>query len=369
LAPYLALPPSVPESVVRLAHQIVADAKSPDAEATALVRYFTTDKRFRYTVTPPQASSSNALTSFLFTTRAGFCQQFAGAFAVLARLDGLPTRVAVGFTTGSLTSRGHYSVTGADAHSWPEVYLGPGAGWVSFEPTPASTNEFLGAGVQNGTATTLPAFFPAIVTTTTLANVHSGHGFPLSSAARHEGTAKHRTARAAASSSPPWGAIVLVCLGAGALIWAGAILGPWLWRRRRPRLRRRHYSRARPPTDEILARWQQAESVLARTGLGRRQSETPEEHAIRLVGGATKSARGVGAPFLPLLGTAPRPESPAGRALEAYRALAVLAARASYCPDPCTEEDRAEARRQSDALRLALRQRPSRAERVATPSR
>ena len=81
-------------------------------------------------------SSADPLTGFLFDTHAGFCQQFAGAFAVLARLDGLPTRVAVGFTTGGLGRRGVYRVRGADAHTWPEVYFGPTVGWVSFEPTP-----------------------------------------------------------------------------------------------------------------------------------------------------------------------------------------------------------------------------------------
>ena len=85
LAPYLALPPTIAPSVVALAHQIVARAKGPAAEANALVRYFTVGKRFRYTLSPPPLGA-DALSSFLFTTRAGFCQQFAGAYAVLARI-------------------------------------------------------------------------------------------------------------------------------------------------------------------------------------------------------------------------------------------------------------------------------------------
>ena len=360
LAPYLALPSSIPASVVRLAHQIVAHTTTPEAAATALVRYFTTGRRFRYTVTPPPPEGSNALASFLLRTRAGFCQQFAGAFAVLARIDGLPTRIAVGFTTGlaSASKRDHYTITGADAHSWPEVYLGPDAGWVSFEPTPSSTGEELGVGVQNGTDVALPS--PGIIgaTTTTQPALHSGHGFPLSAAARHEGAATraaHRSSRS--SSTPPWGDMVLAVLGTAAVVWAAAMIVPWLWRRRRPRLRRRRFTTARAPTAEIVARWRQAEAVLARTGLGRRESETPEEHASRLVVGTTRGTAVAASPFLSFLGSSPRPDTPAARALEAYAALAVLAARASYCPDPCTEEDRAEARRQSEALRRALRRR------------
>ena len=98
LAPYLKLP-AEPAAVVALAHQIVAGAKGPAAEAAALARWFDSG-RFRYTLSPPAAVGPDALESFLFTTRAGFCQQFAAAYGVLARIDGLPTRVAVGFTTG-----------------------------------------------------------------------------------------------------------------------------------------------------------------------------------------------------------------------------------------------------------------------------
>ena len=53
VAPYLALPTSIPADVVALAHRIVAHAQGPAAAATALVRYFTAGKRFRYTLTPP----------------------------------------------------------------------------------------------------------------------------------------------------------------------------------------------------------------------------------------------------------------------------------------------------------------------------
>ncbi len=144
LAPYLHLP-TEPASVVRLAHQIVAGANGPAAEAAALARWFDTG-RYRYTLSPPKSTGRDALESFLFTTRAGFCQQFAAAYAVLARIDGLPTRVAVGFTTGATRGHGEYRVTGADAHVWPEVYLGPSTGWTSYEPTPASSGEAAGVG-------------------------------------------------------------------------------------------------------------------------------------------------------------------------------------------------------------------------------
>jgi len=352
LLPYLALPSSIPTAVVALAHQIVARARGPAAEATALVRYFTQGKRFHYTLTPPATSGSDALSSFLFTTRAGFCQQFAGAYAVLARIDGLPTRLAIGFTTGSTERRNTYTVTGADAHSWPQVYLGPAAGWVSFEPTPASTDEALGAGVLNGAPTTTPPSGPPGLTTSTLSERQLGQGAQPAAGSKGLGS-NARPAPNAPARHAPWGPIVLLALATVAVIVTAAVAGPWLWRRRRPRLRRRRFARASAPGTEILARWEQAASVLARTGLGRRESETLDEHATRIV--PEPRPTGLSSTFVARRDLSAGPDPNTRRALEAYRSLALLAARASYAPDPCTETEVAEARRLSEELRAALR--------------
>ena len=73
--------------------------------------------------------------------RVGFCQQFAGTFALMARSLGIPARVATGFTWGDpvatdeVTGLTTYSVTGQQTHAWPEVYFDD-LGWVAFEPTP-----------------------------------------------------------------------------------------------------------------------------------------------------------------------------------------------------------------------------------------
>jgi hypothetical protein len=71
----------------------------------------------------------------LIETRSGYCQQYASAFATLARSLGYPTRVVVGFLPGAAAEGGGYVVRGTDAHAWPEVYFAE-FGWVAFEPTP-----------------------------------------------------------------------------------------------------------------------------------------------------------------------------------------------------------------------------------------
>ena len=52
--------------------------------------------------------------------------------AVLARLVGIPARVAIGFNFGTSTSRGKYRVDGSDAHAWDQLYF-PGYGWTTWD--------------------------------------------------------------------------------------------------------------------------------------------------------------------------------------------------------------------------------------------
>jgi transglutaminase-like putative cysteine protease len=130
---YTALPRNIPASVLSLTKDITSGADTAYDKAVALQQFFIDPKSgFRYTTTPE--FSGNPLVSFL-KNRAGFCQQFAGAFAVMARQAGLPTRVEVGFTPGSAADQtGTRSITNHNAHAWPEVYFN-GIGWVRFEPT------------------------------------------------------------------------------------------------------------------------------------------------------------------------------------------------------------------------------------------
>jgi hypothetical protein len=77
------------------------------------------------------------LASFLLATHRGYCQQFAGAMALLLRMGGVPARVAGGFTAGTFdTASGRWVVQDTDAHDWVEVWF-PRVGWVTFDPTPA----------------------------------------------------------------------------------------------------------------------------------------------------------------------------------------------------------------------------------------
>jgi transglutaminase-like putative cysteine protease len=130
------LPDGFPDTIRAEAERITAGASTPYEQALALQDSFR-DGTFRYSLEAPDGHSDSAIENFLFVTRTGYCEQFAGTFAAMARSIDLPTRVAVGFTPGEPdpSEPGRYIVRGENAHAWPEVFIA-GAGWVPFEPTP-----------------------------------------------------------------------------------------------------------------------------------------------------------------------------------------------------------------------------------------
>jgi transglutaminase-like putative cysteine protease len=134
LLPYLTLPADLTPQLDALTREATAGADTPYARAQAMVEWFTRDGGFSYStnvVTPPGA---DPLESFL-DERIGYCQQFAGTMALMARQVGIPSRVIVGFTSGRDTEAGEYVVQARNAHAWPELWFA-GIGWVRFEPTP-----------------------------------------------------------------------------------------------------------------------------------------------------------------------------------------------------------------------------------------
>ena len=96
------------------------------------------DGTFKYTLKAPTVLDASELSRFLNVTKSGYCQQFSFAMAVLARLVGIPSRVAYGFTSGTPVGDDEWQVTTHDAHAWPELYFS-GFGWLRFEPTPSGT--------------------------------------------------------------------------------------------------------------------------------------------------------------------------------------------------------------------------------------
>lgn len=141
------VPTQLAPRVRELAHEVTEAAPTAGAKAQALEAYLRSDL-FTYSTAPTTGTGDGLATidDFLFTSRTGYCEQYAGAMAIMARELGIPSRMAVGFVPGTLEGD-TWQVTARDLHTWPELWL-DGLGWIAFEPTPAR-----GVGGGDGTPT------------------------------------------------------------------------------------------------------------------------------------------------------------------------------------------------------------------------
>ncbi|MDQ1504150.1 MAG: hypothetical protein QOD57_1877 [Actinomycetota bacterium] len=265
LARYLALPNRFPSRVRELAQRFTAGAATPYDRALALEDSLRVG--FIYDETAPPGASLDALDHFLFSARRGYCEQFAGAYAAMARAVGLPARVAVGFTPGAYDEvAGVWRVTTREAHAWPEVFL-DGIGWTAFEPTPGrvlpgpETRLRLDAGPHLAAAARASG---AGGGPSNLARVDPGGGAGVDAG---PGGRSGGLAGAVAHSRTLW------WLGLGAL---GLVAFPPAAKTRRRSRRRR--ARA---DEAVLAAWREALDRLDEARLPRRSAETPLEFARR----------------------------------------------------------------------------------------
>lgn len=126
--------PAVTARMMRLADSLRLSAPTMYDHVRAVERYLET--QFEYTLDLPPTRREATLDHFLFVRRAGHCEYFSTAMAVLLRAGGVATRNVNGFLGGEWNDYGGYlTVTQNNAHSWVEV-LFPGVGWVAFDPTP-----------------------------------------------------------------------------------------------------------------------------------------------------------------------------------------------------------------------------------------
>lgn len=135
---YLQLPTSTSARVKRLARRLAAGESSTYSRVERLANHLR--RSYAYdSETPPYPDGADTVDYFLFERRAGFCEQFASALAVMTRAIGVPSRLVTGYSPGRYNPfTGYYEVRGSDAHSWVEVYI-PRYGWLPFDPTPAAT--------------------------------------------------------------------------------------------------------------------------------------------------------------------------------------------------------------------------------------
>ncbi len=184
--------------------------------------------------------------SRLLADREGTAEQYASAFAVMARELGYDARVVVGFRTGYDKAAGAYVVGSRAVHAWPEVRF-VGLDWVAFEPTPSRR-----AGAPEAEEPDESAGDSAV--DQAVEEEESSRAGPAPTPAAPAPTED--------GSSPPW---ALAALGAGVLAGLavlGAVLVPVAKSVRRRRRRARPTERG-----QVLAAWSEAAERLGEHGV------------------------------------------------------------------------------------------------------
>ena len=223
---YTALPSSLPPRVKELATQVTGGTNARYKSAVLLQQWFRTHFRYNLKRHVDDGVGNDALLHFIEKGpggRVGYCQQFAAAFAVMARTLGIPARVAVGFLQPHPGSaKGDWVYKAHDLHAWPEVYF-EGSGWVRFEPTPGTRAASVPAYTQPG----------SLKPTGPKTNQTAGGKVPSesASASTKQPHIDTTTTTSSSGSHTPWLALLL---GLGlVLVLAGVAVVPGLVRRSR----------------------------------------------------------------------------------------------------------------------------------------
>ncbi len=147
---YLELPSNSSPRIAELAAAITDPLSNPYDKAAALTDWLRTNIVYNEAIEAPPPNT-DPLVHLLFESREGYCSYYASALAVMLRSQGIPARVAAGYTRGTLDEeRGTLRVYSTNAHTWVEVFF-PDYGWVEFEPTASQPAIVRTASGQGGT--------------------------------------------------------------------------------------------------------------------------------------------------------------------------------------------------------------------------
>jgi transglutaminase-like putative cysteine protease len=284
---YLTVPAPL-HPLISLAQQITAGTSTPYAKAVALQGWLRSG-RFTYDVHATEPDNVHALRNFLYNTQRGYCQQFSFAMMVLARLLGIPARVAVGYDQGTPLGHGRYEVRTSDEHAWTQLYF-PGLGWTTWEPTPGGggvgqanaqapsytvpalpTGGGTGTGPQNPSGTDKAAHSPLHGRP----NQIPGVGINGKLADTAQGGAAAGVPGSGTGSGPPVLLIVLAALILAALA-APRIARSWT--------RRRRWMTAHGDAGRAHAAWAELLDDMEDLGIEHGPGETPRALSTRIAG-------------------------------------------------------------------------------------
>ncbi len=134
---YTQLPSSTSAEFRAVTANVTEGADTPYDAAERVESYLEDTKEYSTDIRRPGGNIAN---NFLLEMDAGYCTYFATTMVAMLRSEGIPARVATGYTPGERVGDDEYLVRGLDSHVWVEVYF-PDQGWVRFDPTPAEPRQ------------------------------------------------------------------------------------------------------------------------------------------------------------------------------------------------------------------------------------
>jgi len=159
-AKYLQTTSSYPEQLnpktIALGKLLAARFNSSEEIVNEVLAMFGRESYF-YTLNPPLLGE-NMVDEFLFDSRRGFCEHYAGSFALLMRTAGIPARIVTGYQGGEFNTLGNYLIVRqSDAHAWTEVWI-KGRGWIRVDPTAAVSPNRIESGLDDALADEVSSF-------------------------------------------------------------------------------------------------------------------------------------------------------------------------------------------------------------------
>lgn len=120
---------------VAFARKLANDYPDPRALLQQVFQFY--NREFTYTLEPPLLDPRDPYDDFLFESKQGFCEHYAGSFALIMRAAGIPARIVTGYQGGEVNPiNNELVVRQADAHAWTEIWI-PEEGWIRVDPTGA----------------------------------------------------------------------------------------------------------------------------------------------------------------------------------------------------------------------------------------
>ncbi|MFE0019562.1 DUF3488 and DUF4129 domain-containing transglutaminase family protein [Amycolatopsis sp. NPDC059021] len=246
----------VPADIGQVAKDAVHGLRPTFQSALQLERFLSANYQVAVGNDLPTGHGWPQLRRFLLESKRGTSEQFAAAYVVLARMNGIPARLVVGFGGSSEVDGGDRVVRNRDVLAWPEVAVA-GVGWVPLDPTAAAAR----AGREQS----------GLAKATALARQQLPPEQSLRPPQLPPGHHESEVDSATGPSAGKWGIV--------AAIVVGALLVCWLWgvplaKTVRGRRRRRLSGSA-----GVIGAWAEARDRLRAHGVPYRVGMTPRDLA------------------------------------------------------------------------------------------